>query len=217
MATLGSPTNPASLQETDPQHKASRISIRPTEALTWQSVGVPTGLITGLAAGAPIFSLRNLSTINNLAVKRVGIGYIASTAFTAAQRLEYNLFVARGFTGSDTGGTVIALTGSNAKLRTSLATVTGVDMRVATTTALLSGVRTLDATPLAIQACYSAAIGVNLQPAANNLLSQDSADYPLILAPNEGIVLTNAVIMGAGGIGIAYINLVFAEVAPAVF
>lgn len=194
----------------DPNFGAARVAMRPIDVLGWNSVGVPTGAVTGVAAGAAIFSFRNLSA-NPVLVRRVGVGFVTTTAFTAAQMISFGLTVARSFTASDSGGTAIALTGSNAKHRTSLATPTSLDCRVATTTALTAGTRTLDANNLAVAAGWSGGAGVTIAATLNNLLSHDTGDYPLVLAQNEGLLITNLTAMGAAGVGVATVAIEFAE------
>ncbi len=194
----------------DPNFGAARVAMRPMDVLGWNSVGVATGLVTGLAAGAAVFSLRNLSG-NPVLVRRVGVGFVTTTAFTAAQMVSFGLIVARGFTASDSGGTAIAFAGNNTKHRTSLGTPTSLDCRIATTAALTAGTRTVDANLLGVQAGWSGAAGTTVVPALNNLLSHDTGDYPLVLAQNEGMLITNQTAMGAGGVGTAFVAIEFAE------
>src|SRR5688572_30338776 len=96
------------LQEVDPSFLASRVSERPIPALSWNSIGARSGLLTGLATDAPILSLRNLSA-NLLLVRRMGFGFVTTTAFTAAQLVEAAAYFARSFSASDSGGSVIIL------------------------------------------------------------------------------------------------------------
>lgn len=201
----------------EPGMGAARVSEMPMSVLGWQSVGAQTGLLpAGLAAGAPIFCLRNLSA-NNLLIRRAGIGFITTTAFTAAQLLSFSLIIARSFTASDSGGLAIPFTGNNGKHRTSLGTAVSVDCRVATTAALGAGTRVLDANTIAQQACWSGGPGQSLPPALNNLFSHDPGDYPIVLAQNEGLLIQSLTLFGAGGAGQAFINFEFAEVAAAAF
>jgi hypothetical protein len=216
MAIIQSGSAAATPMLVDPAFGAARVAERPMDSLAWHSVGAPTGLITGIAAGGPIFSLRNISA-NLILVRRVGIGFLTTTAFTTAQAMSFGLQFARNFTASDTAGTAIALTGNNATHRTSLATPTSLDARIATTGALTAGTRTLDANLLSVQAGFSAAAGVSLPPALDNLLSHDTGDYPLVLAQNEGLLIVNLTAMGATGVGNGFVNLEFAEVSPTGF
>lgn len=200
------------IQAADPQFNAARTSVRPIQCLGWNSVAAPTGLITTIAAGGAIFSFRNLSA-NLVMIRRIGLGFVCTTAFTTAQRMEFQLTVARAFTVSDTGGTSLALTGNNGKHRTSLGTPTSVDCRIAAATALTAGTKTLDTINLGYLGTWVAGVGSVLQAnVANNLFSHDPEDYPLMLAQNEGLNIINSVLMGAAGVGIVYINMEFAEV-----
>jgi hypothetical protein len=194
----------------DPNFGAARVAVRPIDVLGWHSVSVATGALTGLAAGAAIFSFRNLAA-NPVIVRRVGTGFITTTAFTAAQMMSFGLAVARSFTTSDSGGTAIALAGSNAKHRTALATPTSLDCRVATTGALTAGTRTVDANTLGLQAGWAGGAGTTIVPALNNLLAHDTGDYPIVLSQNEGLLISNLTAMSAGGVGMAFASIEFAE------
>lgn len=197
--------------EVDPTFQAARVSLRPVQLSSYQSIGALTGNVTAAAANGALFSLRNLAS-NLLLIRRVGWSFLLTTAFTAAQKLDYGLMFARAFTASDTGGTAIALTGSNTKQRTSLATLTSVDCRIATTAALTAGTKTLDTNYLGIIGGWGTGIGAQIGSSPDNLLSQSSGDYPLILAINEGINIVNITLMGATGVGVGYVNLEVAEV-----
>lgn len=211
MAGIESPTTGNGL-EIDTGFRAARASLRPHEAGGWCSIGAQSGAITVVGAGGTIFSLRNIST-KLILVRRIGVGLITTAGFTAAQKLDVALTVARSFTVSDSGGTAIAFTGSNAKHRTALNTPSSLDCRIATTGALTAGTRTLDANALAQQSGYAqaATTGTMIAPALSNLFAHDAGDYPLLLAQNEGLVLTLPTAMGAGGVASLFVNLEFAE------
>ena len=189
---------------------AARVTVRPSESLGWLSFSAQTGNLTGITATANVFSFRNLSA-NPILVRRLGVGFITTTAFTTAQTMSFALNFARAFTVSDSGGTALTLTGSNAKHRTSMATLTSVDARIATTVGLTAGTKTTDATDLATVAGWSAGQGVTITPALANLFSHDTGDYPLVIAQNEGFNIFNRTAMGAAGVGVAYLNVELAE------
>lgn len=197
--------------------RAMRVANRPVEAMAWNSVGVPTGLVTVAAAGGALFSLRNTGA-NLILVRRAGIGLIMTTAFGAAQRIEYGLGVARNWTVADSGGTPLSFASSNTDRKGSLS-IPNVEARVATTAGLTAGTRTKDANYQSIVSSWvAAAIGnVSLPPPLDNLLYNDPGSHPIILANNEGIVIDNIVLMGATGVGIAYINVEFCEVVTTEF
>ena len=194
MAVIQSPDLTRSA-EIDATMKAIRASIRPQEALSWISAAERSGSLTGPAANTALFSFRNLSA-NPVLVRRVGCGFLTTTAFTA----------------SDTAGTALALTGSNAKHRTSLATLSSIDCRICAAANLTAGTKTLDSNNLGIAGGWSGAVGVTVQPALNNLFAHDPEDYPLVLAQNEGLNIMNLVAFGAAGIGIFYAAIEVAEV-----
>ena len=202
----------ASVVAVDPTFDAMRVSLRPAEVVAWQSLGAKTGNATTVAANGSIFSLRNISA-NLLMIRRVGVGFVLTTAFTTAQILELGLIFARAFTASDSGGTAIAITGSNTKARTSLATPTSMDARISTTAALTAGTKTKDANHLGLVGAWCGAVGAGIAPSLNNLWSHDAGDYPIILNQNEGINIDNVIVMGAAGVGTIYVNVEFAEVA----
>jgi len=198
--------------EVDGTHKAARVSLRPPEVLGWNSVGASSGLISSPpGVNALMFSFRNASP-NPVLISRVGIGFLTTTAFTAAQSIEFGLTVARNYTVADSGGIAIALTGSNGKHRTSLATPAAVDGRILSTGQMNIGTRTLDGTQLAQQTGWSGGVGVTIPASLNNLFRHDAGDYPLILEQNEGITIVNNVAFGAGGVGKLCVNMEFAEV-----
>lgn len=198
--------------EVDTAFQAARASLRPMQSLAWLSVAAVSGAVTVAAANTALFSFRNLSA-NPVVIRRIGIGFITTTGFTAAQQLNWGLKVARAFTVSDSGGTAVALTGNNCKIRTSLGALTSVDCRIATTGALTAGTKTLDTNDLGIVGAFAAATaaGVTLAPSANNLLQHDAGDYPLVLAQNEGFNVMNLTAMGAGGVGTLYVAMELAE------
>lgn len=198
--------------EVDNTFKAGRVSLRPMEGLAWNSAGARSGNLTGAAANTAVFSFRNISS-NPVLLRRLGIGFIATTGFTAAQELSFGLMVARAFTASDTGGTAIALTGSNTKHRTSLGALTSVDCRIATTGALTAGTKTLDTNHFANIGTYAAATtaGNILVPATDNLFRAEAGTYPIVLAQNEGFNIMNLVAMGAAGVGVLLVNFEIAE------
>ena len=201
----------AAVADVDPTFKAIHTTLRPMESLAWLSVAAKSGALTGLAANAPIFSFRNIGS-NPVVIRRIGVGFICTTAFTAAQIVDYSLIVARSFSASDSAGTAIALTGSTNKHRSSMAMLTSVDCRISAAAALTAGTRTLDTNIMAAAGSWIGAVGAALAPSPSNLFAHDPEDYPLVLTINEGIVIQNLTAMGALGVGTAYVNFELAEV-----
>jgi hypothetical protein len=199
--------------EIDEAFKAARVSLRPCEVLSWNSIGVSSGLIaSGMGVNALLFSFRNASA-NPVLVRRVGLGFMTTTAFTVAQTVEFGLVVARNFTAAATGGSPVSLTGSNGKHRTSLATPTSLDCRILSTAPANIGTRTLDANQISQQTGWSGGLGVTIPVGLDNLFQHTPGDYPLVLAQNEGFEIVNNLAFGAGGVGKLTVNFEFAEAA----
>lgn len=182
--------------------------MRPPEVINWQTIGATSGAMTVVAAAGPVFSFRNIGT-NLIMVRRVTVGFSVTTAFTTAQALQYGLFKATSFSASDTGGTALYTAGQN-KHRTSFTNITTApDIRIGSTGALTAGTRTLDTVSIGIAGGAAQAVGASLQPTP--LFQHDSGDYPLILAANEGFVITNLTTMGAAGVINLHVNIEYAE------
>lgn len=208
MAVIQGGTSGA-LAEVDATFKAQRVTIRPVELIGYHSIGGNSGALTGVAANGAVFSLRNTGA-NLLLIRRVMIGFVTTTAFTTAQGLAYSLIKATGFTASDTGGTALYTAGQN-KHRTSMANITSApDVRISSTAALAAGTRTLETVGMGVAGGTSNAVGTSLAP--QPLLEQDTGDYPLVLAQNEGLIISNLIAMGAAGVIQLHVNLEMAEV-----
>ena len=72
-------------------------------------VGCRSNLLTGVAAAADVFGMRNiLATRDALAVAWIRLRWVTTTAFGAAQSLAFRVNKVYGFTAiHDTGGTAI--------------------------------------------------------------------------------------------------------------
>jgi len=74
---------------------------------------------------------------------------------------------------------------------------------------LTAGTRTLETQPIGAANAWSGGAGSTLPQ--TQLLSHDAGDYPFILAQNEGLIITNAVAMGAAGAGTLIVNIEWSE------
>jgi hypothetical protein len=146
-------------------------------------------MAAALASGSPVFSFRYGGT-GVAVIRRVRISLAGSSTAFAAGTGQLQMFDARSFSASDSGGTAATLTGNNGKLRTSFATTGVADMRVSSTATLTAGTRTLDSDPLA---AIDLAVGTtaSVQYAAPSLVLYEpkAGEYPLVLANNEGFVI----------------------------
>jgi hypothetical protein len=204
MAIIQSGANSTVLQTIDPTFLAARTSNRPPEILGAYSLGLVSGALTVAAAGATVYSFRWAPpTATNLCmVRRVRVGFSTITAFTAAQALQYSMTIARAFNANDTGGTAALFTQTNTgKLRTVMPNssfVGGGQIMISNTGAMTAVTRTLDTQALGFVQGSSTAIGTTLP--STPIYDHQAGDYPLILANNEGFVISNVTTMGAAGV-----------------
>lgn len=202
-----------SLAEVDPGSLAMRMTSRPMKSLAWNGLAGMSGGLTGIAAGARIFSLRNTGT-NLILIRRVTLGFMTTAAFTTAQTIDFNLFVARAFTVSDTVGTDLAPSGNMSKFRTSLATP-NVASRIGIAAAVSGGTLTQDTLAVGCVAGGSTAVATGLPLTPGNLFLPAVSGLPIVLAGNEGLTVTNATLMGAAGVVKVYITVEYVEVGTA--
>lgn len=202
--------NGGTTQEVDATFRAARVSLRPAEVIGYYSVSGASGALTGVAANGPVFSFRNTGS-NLILVRRLSIRFVTTTAFTAAQGLDYQLVRANSFTASDSGGTALYTAGAN-KHRTGFTNITSApDIRISSTGALTAGTRTLETAGMGIAGGSSAGVGTSML--TEDLIGYDSGDYPLVLAQNEGFVITNGIAMGAAGVIRLQVSVEYAETA----
>ncbi len=160
-----------------------------------------TGLMAaGLASGAPVFSFRT-STSNIVVVNKVLVSASDVTTAFVAGAASFDLFVARGFTASDTGGSAVTLTGNTGKLRTSFANAASndvADFRSSSTATLTAGTRTLDGSPLAsVMIAIPTSIDTQMASPGTELFRTRLGEQPLQFSTNEGFVIV-ATVPGTG-------------------
>lgn len=202
----------------DPTFQAIRYSDRPPEILGAYQLAAVSGTLGGVAAGAAVFSWRwNPSVATNLCmIRRVEVGFATTTAFTAAQSVQYSMTIARSFTGSDSGGTSLSLAQANTgKMRTAMpnsAFTSSGNIQIGNTGALTAGTRTLDSFPIGFAATAGpAAAAIPTFMPITPIYQHLAGDYPLILANNEGFILSNVIAMGAAGIINLTVNVEWME------
>lgn len=182
-----------------------------------------TGLTTGMAANAPIASLRwsdagvPLVATDPLKVYQkpkalvllgIDIGAVCTTAFTAGQSVDIEAVIARGFTVSDSGGSAVVPSRNRATFAASLVG----DLRVGGVAALTPGTRTLDASGFVAATIYTQnAAGCGETYPSIYGLNRDG-QYPIVLTTNEGIIFRVPTAQGAAGVVKYYISVEWAEV-----
>ena len=216
----------------DPESGAARATLRPLDhtspyvTLGHYRANLITGTTVSLAANSPIGSLRWGDGSRFLVLVRIEASVEVPAAITVATPVDLEAIIARGFTGSDSAGTAIALTTVNQRNRSGNMNASLVtDLRVATTGQLTAGTRTLDGVGFGF-AAWEMLQAPTLGATANTAVAVASGDstprvlykwdalgqYPIVLGQNEGIILRNSTAGPVTG-GIRYaITLEWAEV-----
>jgi len=177
-------------QEIETNSRAARAVLRPSDvgSLGSYKVSLISGsMAAGLAANAPAYSFRNngsnyvlLRRLNAQAMS-LGTGFTAGNALLAA-------YIARSWYGADSGGNT--LTAGSGRAKGTHANQSATDIRISNTATLTGGTRTLDANPFAqLQGPVGAGTYAQFFARGNPILDTRPGDWPLILAPNEGVVI----------------------------
>ena len=177
------------------QH-AARVTLRGVDygAFGSYAKGLQSGFIAaGMSAAAPVYAFRYTGAQLCL-VRRVRMSACNIATAFAAGVARFDLFAARSFSASDTGGTAATLTGAVGKLRTSMATTAIGQAMIATTGANSAGTRTLDADPLAsLLGGVVATAGIGIVPPNTPFWESRPGEQTLVLANNEGFVIQGTV------------------------
>jgi hypothetical protein len=168
--------------------------------------GASTGLLTVVAAGTAsaghIFAMRWGEP-----TKLFGLRYFRATwntiaGFTAAQEIGLDLFITRTYTVAHSGGTAINVSGAGGfKKKTTHLTSSMVNnaTQISTTGALTNGTHTIDAVAIAANQFSELATGAAVPKGRFCLEFVPENRGRIILAANEGLILRNQILMGAGG------------------
>lgn len=182
-----------------------------------------TGLTTGMAANAPIGSLRwtdagvALSATDPLKVYQkpkgflllgIDVGAVVTTAFTAGQSVDIEAVIARGFTVADSGGTAVVPSKNRVTFGASLVG----DLRVAGAAALTPGTRTLDGSGFVAATIYTQNTAGCGETYPNIYALSRDGQYPIVLTTNEGIIFRVPTAQGAAGVVKYYISVEWVEV-----
>lgn len=189
--------------------RALRVTNRPIDvgALGSYRAAAFSGLSATIAAGTAsaghVFAFRWPDATRFAIVKALKIRMAVITGFTAAQELGFDAFVARSYTAAHGGGTALTLGGNNQKKRTAHGTsliTSAADIRIASATALTGSSFTLDANPIMAGSFKTLAAAATVQDGSyESYLDLSAVDHPFVLAQNEGLVVRNQILMGAGG------------------
>lgn len=178
-----------------------------------------TRLIIAQAATSRIFEIRNAHVSNLLIPTSIHIKWfqLATDTHTATIEDSLDIYKATAFSVVDpTGGPV---TPTTTLMRTSMGAAQA-QVRANALAGLAAGITggtlTLEANPFAQLAngLLAAPVATAVPPPAVDLFWAQTvnSEHPLVLAPNEGIVIANRVLLGAAAGSSVYIDCQWAEV-----
>jgi hypothetical protein len=167
-------------------------------------VGARSGLMTGIAAGADVFGLRNiLSTKDAIAISWIRLRWVTTTAFATAQSLAFRVNKVYGFTAiHTTGGTAVQAHYRRQSQRRGTASgdrvlLTEISSYISGTVAITGATYTAEDTDEL--ECYGVGAGSTLPGVYEDWTPEDG--IPLVLEADEGLVINNEILMGATGEG----------------
>lgn len=179
-----------------------------------------TRLVITQAANSRLFEIRNAHASDLLIPTQIHVQWRQGPLDTHTATIEdsIDIFKATAFSVVDpTGGPVTPLT---TRMRTSMA-ASSAEVRANALAGLAAGITggtmTLEASPFAQVSNFLLAAPVATAvppPMAELFWKPEPADseHPLVLAPNEGIVIVNRVLLGAAAGSSVYIDVQWAEV-----
>lgn len=200
--------NATAEQQTDPTHRASRVSLRPPDFFAVggaYSFALSSGLMAaGAGAASPIFEMRWASPTLIALVRKLRLEvWAGETAFTAGAALFDVIRATKFVTMDATGGQTITISGkdgarstrfSPSQLQTAAAAGGGTfgGFAVSNTAALSAGSKTLDSNALAaiVASIPITTVDYKIVDPQNLLIGQtEAALQPIELNVNEGLVV----------------------------
>lgn len=177
--------------EVDANTRAAHAHLRAEDAPGIFSMSGVTGVMAaGLAAFSTVYSFRwGAATGACALIKRITLSAGVDTVAFAAGTCWFDLYIARGWTASDSGGTTLTPSGNSNKLRTSMSPSLVTDARISSTAVLTLGTRTRD--PNAFSSwCVGGGLtaGARILP-PTPILDVRPGEFPLILERNEGFMI----------------------------
>lgn len=184
--------------------------------------GAKTGLLTVISAptataghiwaarwSPPVPGAASAHARQYAVIQRLRARWYTIAGFTAAQEVGLDLFRMTAYTAAHTGGNALTPSPKRASVPASL--MTG---RISTTGDLTAGTQTIDTDPIAGGVFSELAAAATVPKGAFEIyLSTEDLDrYPIVLAPNEGLLLRNSILMGAGGTARVIVEMDWLEV-----
>ena len=166
-------------------------------------------------AGSCIFSLRWASALAVMVIRKIKIGYVCTTGFTAPQTVDIGVYAARDWLVSDSGGDPAPFNVAASKLDSNcwISEVAAGDGRIGGPLAVTAGVRTLDAQPMFTLVGFpTATAGVFNADWDEKAIGVTIATNSWVCRGNEGVVMNLLTDLGAAGIIRVYVGIEWDEV-----
>lgn len=198
--------------------RAVRFTPRPVDHTSFGQYRVSSiiALAASQTANGSLLSFRWGDATRLAVIQYVRLQCLQTAAATATIWPSFEVFIARAFSVSDSGGTALTLTGNSFKKRTSMGTTLVTDLRVSGGSAgLTAGTRTLDGNAI-LQLPTTQVITT---PGVINYQAEWSAtsggfEHPEVLAQNEGLIVRGpTTVFGAAGTANLVVEIAWAEVA----
>jgi hypothetical protein len=197
-----------------------RITPRPTDhgALGHYRVAQTVSLVAVQTTTGSLFTFRWTDTTRLAVITKLRLEFLQTANATAALFPLWQAFIARSFTGADTLGTTVTITGNNMKKRTNMGTTLVQEIRYANTSAgLAAGTRTLDANPVFELPCHImttiSTTGLGMTTYRKDLdIDVGDGIHPIVLGTSEGLVIKGNTNFGAAGTGTLSVDLSWMEV-----
>lgn len=216
MAKIEDGASGAILAGVDAGSRALRVTPRPIDALGHYRIAGSTGAFSTLAGYSELLQFRWSDSTSLALIQNIRFRLVQLSAFTTPQEMSLELITAQSYTQSGGGGfTTIGSTPTFRK-RASFPVSRVGDLRYSNTAALILGNRTTAANPIMTQAAFAAGPGTVIDGVLE--MPGGSAEYPLVLAQNEGFILRlGQTSMGAGGTARLLFELAWTEVSAGTF
>lgn len=166
--------------------------------------GVSGSIAGAISAATDLFAIRNGSSSKSLVVSQIEYQWVTTTAFGAAQALLFGLYKVTGFTVLHSAGAGLKTLSGVPKRTTYALSFTDIDCVIAGTADITGHTY---AAPDADEPFHSAASpSHSVTPTAYGVWVPDVAGLPLILEPDEGVILRPLIALGATGVGLLTVH-----------
>lgn len=185
------------------EFNGARITVFPRDVVgSYVLLAATGGIAGGTVANSVLATFKNNGT-SQMVIRTIKIGIQTTTGYAAVNGIRFSsYFVRNSFTQGTTNGTVVTVTGNNVKKRTVGMPTTSASTVMCTTTGITGDTATgEDATPFAT-ALFVLLTTVGTTPDAGwvDLYTADWAEFPIVLAPNEGFRIKNVTAFPATGV-----------------